>query len=107
METGEISKKLGRGKHTTRHSQLIPIDEHTYIMDTPGFSSLEVEMKEKEELKQYFPEFVPYEEDCRFLGCTHTHEPGCAVKEAVEAGEISYDRYSSYLGMLDEEGKYR
>lgn len=102
METGEISKKLGRGKHTTRHSQLIPIDEDTYIMDTPGFSSLDVEMMEKEELKQYFPEFTPYEGECRFLGCTHTHEPGCAVKDALEDGRINRLRYNNYLGLFDE-----
>lgn len=102
METGEISKKLGRGRHTTRHSQLIPIDEETYIMDTPGFSSLDVEMMEKEDLKKYFPEFVPYEGDCRFLGCTHTHEPGCAVKEALEDGRINRLRYKNYLGLFDE-----
>ena len=102
METGEISKKLGRGRHTTRHSQLIPIDEETYIMDTPGFSSLDVEMMEKEDLKKYFPEFLPYEGDCRFLGCTHTHEPGCAVKDALEDGRINRLRYKNYLGLFDE-----
>lgn len=102
METGEISKKLGRGKHTTRHSQLIPIDEDTYIMDTPGFSSLDVEMMEKEELKLYFPEFSPYEGNCRFLGCTHTHEPGCAVKDALEDGRINRLRYNNYLGLFEE-----
>lgn len=102
METGEISKKLGRGKHTTRHSQLIPIDSDTYIMDTPGFSSLDVELMEKEDLKQYFPEFTPYEENCRFLGCSHTHEPDCAVKEALGEGKISTLRYNNYLGLYDE-----
>ena len=102
METGEISKKLGRGKHTTRHSQLIPIDADTYIMDTPGFSSLDVEMMEKEELRQYFPEFVPYEGTCRFLGCTHTHEPGCAVKEALDEGRINRLRYNNYVGLYEE-----
>lgn len=102
METGEISKKLGRGRHTTRHSQLIPIDEETYIMDTPGFSSLEVEFMEKEELQQYFPEFVPYENTCRFLGCSHTHEPGCAVKEALEQGSISELRYKNYVSLYEE-----
>ena len=82
METGEISKKLGRGRHTTRHSQLIPLEEDTYLMDTPGFTSFYVEDMEKEELRYYFPEFAPYEGTCRFQGCTHTHEPGCKVKEA-------------------------
>lgn len=102
METGEISKKLGRGKHTTRHSQLIPIDENTYIMDTPGFSSLDVEFMEKEELKQYFPEFAPYEGNCKFLGCSHTHEPGCVVKEALDEGKINVLRYNNYLGLYEE-----
>ena len=102
METGEISKKLGRGRHTTRHSQLIRIDEDTYIMDTPGFSSLEVEFIQKEELQQYFPEFREYENDCRFLGCSHTHEPGCAVKEALEAGHMNRLRYQNYVGLYEE-----
>lgn len=102
METGEISKKLGRGRHTTRHSQLIRIDEDTYIMDTPGFSSLEVEFMKKEELQQYFPEFAPYEGQCRFLGCSHTHEPDCAVKEALKEGNISELRYQNYIGLYEE-----
>ena len=107
METGSISEKIERGKHTTRHSELIWIEDDTYIMDTPGFSSLYTNDFEKEELKYYFTEFAPYEGQCKYNGCDHVHEPGCAVKEAVENGEISYERYSSYLGMLDEEGKYR
>lgn len=76
METGKISEKIERGKHTTRHSELITIDENSYIMDTPGFSSLYVNEFEKEELKYYFPEFEPYEGTCRFNGCDHVHEPG-------------------------------
>ncbi len=102
METGEISKKLGRGRHTTRHSQLIRIDDDTYIMDTPGFSSLEVEFMKKEELQQFFPEFVSYENECRFLGCSHTHEPGCAVKEALAEGNISELRYQNYVSLYEE-----
>lgn len=102
METGEISKKLGRGRHTTRHSQLIRIDEDTYIMDTPGFSSLEVELMKKEELQHYFPEFAPYEGQCRFLGCSHTHEPDCAVKETLKEGNISELRYQNYIGLYEE-----
>lgn len=102
METGSISKKLGRGRHTTRHSQLIPIDEDTYIMDTPGFSSLEVEFMKKEELQMYFPEFAPYEGQCRFLGCSHTHEPDCAVKEALQNGIISELRYENYTNLYEE-----
>ena len=80
METGSISRKIERGKHTTRHSELFMIGEDSYIMDTPGFSSLYVNDFEKEELKYYFPEFEPYEGQCRFNGCDHVHEPGCAVK---------------------------
>ena len=75
METGDISSKIERGKHTTRHSELFTIAQDSYIMDTPGFSSLYVNDFEKEELKYYFPEFDPYEGTCRFLGCDHVHEP--------------------------------
>ena len=102
METGAISEKIGRGKHTTRHSELFPIDEESYIMDTPGFSSLYVNDFEKEELKYYFPEFSPYEGKCRFNGCDHIHEPGCAVKEAVESGAIHKIRYEDYTEMYRE-----
>lgn len=102
METGEISKKLKRGKHTTRHSQLITVGEQTYLMDTPGFSSLFVEGIEKEELRLYFPEFREYEGNCRFQGCVHVHEPGCCVKEAVEKGKISSQRYENYVSLYEE-----
>ena len=84
METGEVSEKIKRGKHTTRHSELIYIGEDTYLMDTPGFSSLFLENIEKEDLKYYFPEFAPYENTCKFNGCCHIHEPGCEVKKALE-----------------------
>lgn len=108
METGDISRKIERGKHTTRHSELFPIDGESYIMDTPGFSSLYVNDFEKEELKCYFPEFAPYEGQCRFHGCDHIHEPGCAVKEAVEAGKIHEVRYKDYEEMYQElRGKRR
>lgn len=102
METGTISEKIERGKHTTRHSQLIMIDQDSYIMDTPGFSSLYTNEFEKEELKHYFPEFVPYEGTCRFHGCDHVHEPGCAVKDALEKGKIAKSRYDNYLEMYQE-----
>ena len=102
METGAVSEKIDRGKHTTRHSQLFPLGERTYIMDTPGFSSLYVEDIRKEERKDYIPEFYPYEGSCRFLPCTHTHEPDCRVKEAVQTGEISSVRYENYLQMYEE-----
>ena len=102
METGSISRKIERGKHTTRHSELFPIDADSYIMDTPGFSSLYVNDFEKEELKYYFPEFAPYEGKCRFHGCDHVHEPDCAVKEAVEEGAIHTIRYDDYIEMYEE-----
>ena len=102
METGEISDKIERGKHTTRHSELFSIDEDSYIMDTPGFSSLYVNDFEKEELKYYFPEFADYEGKCRFQGCVHVHEPDCAVKEAVEKGKIQKVRYQDYLEIYEE-----
>lgn len=102
METGSISEKIERGKHTTRHSELIWIENDTYIMDTPGFSSLYTNTFEKEELKQYFPEFAPYEGQCRFLGCDHVHEPDCAVKEALAEGKIHSVRYENYLEMYKE-----
>ena len=102
METGSISKKIARGKHTTRHSELITIDENSYIMDTPGFSSLYVNDFEKEELKYLFREFEPFEGQCRFIGCDHVHEPDCAVKDAVESGEIHKIRYGNYLEMYRE-----
>ena len=102
METGEISKKLGRGKHTTRHSQLIAMSQDTYIMDTPGFSSLYIEGMEKEELKNYFTEFRPYEGQCKYQGCVHIHEPGCSVKAALEQGKLNSLRYEDYLGLYNE-----
>ena len=102
METGSISEKIERGKHTTRHSELIWIEDDTYIMDTPGFSSLYTNDFEKEELKFYFTEFAPFEGQCRFQGCDHVHEPGCAVKEALEEGKIHPVRYENYLEMYQE-----
>lgn len=102
METGEISKKLGRGRHTTRHSQIIQIEKDTWIYDTPGFTSFYVEEIEKEELRFYFREFSEYEGTCRFQGCTHTHEPGCMVKSALEEGKISKERYENYLELYEE-----
>lgn len=102
METGTISRKIERGKHTTRHSELIAVDVDSYIMDTPGFSSLYVNDFEKEELKYYFREFASYEGQCRFQGCDHVHEPGCAVKEALEEGKIHPIRYKNYLEMYTE-----
>lgn len=102
METGEISKKLKRGKHTTRHSQVIPVEKNTFLVDTPGFSSLYLSDMKEEELRDYFPEFVMYEPQCRFQGCMHIHEPGCAVKKALSEGKISQQRYDNYLALYEE-----
>ncbi|MBS5387466.1 MAG: ribosome small subunit-dependent GTPase A [Clostridiales bacterium] len=102
METGRISQKIARGKHTTRHSELIVIEEGSYIMDTPGFSSLYVNELEKEELKYYFKEFAQYEGTCKFHGCDHIHEPDCAVKAAVEEGKIHKIRYKDYTEIYQE-----
>ena len=104
---GEISEAHVQGKHTTTFYEMYSLASGGFIVDTPGLRGFGLVDLEKEEIALYFPEMLKVSEDCRFSPCTHTHEPGCAVKEAVEAGEISYDRYSSYLGMLDEEGKYR
>lgn len=109
METGSISAKIERGRHTTRHSELIRIEEDTYIIDTPGFSSLYVNDFEKEDLKYYFPEFAPYEGTCKFQGCDHIHEPDCGVKKALAEGKIHKVRYENYLEMykeLKEKRKY-
>lgn len=101
-ETGGISEKIGRGKNTTRHTEIFNLEDETYIMDTPGFTSLYTNDFEKEELKWYFPEFREYEGKCRFNGCIHENEPDCAVKDALEEGKISESRYKNYLQMLDE-----
>lgn len=102
METGEISRKLKRGRHTTRHSQLISLGGETWLCDTPGFTSLYTESMEKEELRRYFPEFQPMEGQCRFQGCVHVKEPGCAVKEALEQGRIHRSRYENYVMFYEE-----
>ena len=102
METGAVSEKIARGRHTTRHSELIRIEDDTYIMDTPGFSSLALFQMEKEELHCFYPEFAPYEEQCRFQGCAHIHEPDCAVQSALEAGKISRSRYDNYRLLYEE-----
>lgn len=102
METGGISEKIGRGKHTTRHSELICMEGTTYLMDTPGFSSLFLAQMEKEELRNYFTEFEDYEPNCRFQGCVHINEPECGIKDAVEKEKISRVRYENYKLMYEE-----
>lgn len=101
-ETGNVSEKIGRGKHTTRHSEIFEVGDNTYLMDTPGFSSLFSNEFEKEELKEYFPEFEQYNGTCRFNGCVHINEPDCSVKKALEEGKISQSRYDNYVLMYEE-----
>ena len=102
METGEISRKLRKGRNTTRHSELIVVSDGTYICDTPGFTSFVPEEMEKEDLRFYYDEFSPYEGQCRFLSCVHINEPECKVKEALAEGKISKLRYESYLSLYEE-----
>lgn len=102
METGSISEKIERGRHTTRHCELLAIEEDTYILDTPGFSSLELFDLEKGELSDFYPEFAPYEKYCRFGDCSHLTEPVCGVREAVEKGQISRMRYENYRLLYEE-----
>ncbi len=100
LPTGEVSEKLGRGRHTTRHVELYPLGEDTYIADTPGFSSFDTDQMEvilKENLQYAFPDFGKYIGSCRFDDCTHRREPDCAVRAALAAGEIEKSRYDSYL----------
>ena len=102
METGSVSEKIRRGRHTTRHSQLFFLGEKTFMMDTPGFSSMYVEDMKAGDLKEYFPEFKQYEDGCRSLGCVHVGEKICGIKEAVEGGKISRSRYDNYVLMYQE-----
>lgn len=102
MQTGQISEKIKRGKHTTRHSELIYMEDHTYLLDTPGFSSLYLKEIEKEDLQAFYPEFEYYLGQCRFQGCAHINEPDCAVKEALEEGKISESRYVNYKLLYEE-----
>lgn len=102
METGQVSKKIGRGKHTTRHSEIFNIEHDTYVFDTPGFSSLYVPGMTKGKLEDYFPEFFAYTNQCRFIGCAHIGEPDCEVKRAVAEGKIADSRYENYKLMYAE-----
>lgn len=102
MQTGNISEKIRRGRHTTRHSELFYVGGETYLFDTPGFSSLYLDEMEKEELKDCYAEFEDYAGECRYLGCLHDREPSCAVKNAVQEGRISRERYENYLLLFNE-----
>ena len=105
LAVGEVSKALGRGRHTTRHVELFSLGQDTYVIDTPGFASFdtqELDLELKEHLPETFPEFAPYVGGCRFVGCSHTKEKGCAVLEAVHQGEIPRSRHASYLRLYNE-----
>ena len=102
METGEVSEKIKRGRHTTRHSEIFNVTGSTYICDTPGFTSLNLPELEKEQVRFYFNEFEEYEGTCRFNGCVHINEPDCSVKDAVKDGIISQRRYTSYIEIYEE-----
>lgn len=105
LETGEVSEKLGRGRHTTRHVELYAIGEDTYIADTPGFSSFDTDQMDvilKENLQYAFPDFGPYIGKCQFADCAHLKEPGCAVRQALEAGDIQPSRYDSYCRLYEK-----
>ena len=102
METGTVSEKIKRGRHTTRHSEIFYIGDQSYLVDTPGFTSLYIQNMEKDELKNYFFEFEPYEGGCRFHGCVHVHEPDCKIKAALADGKISSHRYESYVQLYEE-----
>ena len=104
LPVGEVSQKLGRGRHTTRHIELFTLPDETYIADTPGFSSFDTDRMDaipKEELAQTFAEFQPYLGRCRYPDCAHRKEPGCAIRAAVEQGAIGKTRYESYLRLYD------
>ena len=102
MQTGDISRKLQRGKQTTRHTELICLWDDTYIFDSPGFSAMELPEVKEEQLAGCFPEMRPYSGRCRFSDCTHINEPGCAVRDAVGEGSIARERYDSYSDIFNE-----
>lgn len=106
-KTGEISEAHLQGKHTTSLYEMYPLASGGFVIDSPGLRGFGLVDLEKEEIAKYFPEMLKASHECRFTPCTHTHEPGCAVKAAVEAGTISSERYNSYLGMLEEDRKFR
>ena len=110
LPTGEVSEKLGRGRHTTRHVELFDLDGETFVMDTPGFSSFDTDQMEvilKENLQYAFPDFEPYLGKCQFHDCTHRKEPGCAVRAAVDSGDIEPTRYDSYLRLYEKSAQFK
>jgi len=110
LQTGEVSEKLGRGRHTTRHVELYRLDDTTFVADTPGFSSFDTDQMDvllKENLQYAFPDFGKYLGDCQFHDCSHRAEPGCAVRAAVEEGNIEQTRYESYLRLYEKSSQIK
>ncbi len=107
LETGKVSLKTGRGRHITRHAELINVGGNSWVVDTPGFSSLAIDFIDEEDLHYYFPEFTSYINSCRFNSCKHINEPSCAIKEAIELGTIPQQRHNSYIQLIDEIRKSR
>lgn len=108
LETGEISLRNKRGKHTTRHIELLEINDNSFVLDSPGFSSLNLDfIKDESDIRNYFKEIQEYGKDCKFLSCLHNKEPGCAVKKAVEEDKIDENRYKNYILLLEEVMKIR
>ncbi len=102
METGDLSAGIDRGKHTTRHAELFALSDDTFLMDTPGFTSLYLEDVDKDDLRNFYPEFEEYEPECRFASCAHITEPSCGIRTAVEEGKISRIRYDNYCRLYEE-----
>ncbi len=102
LETGAVSDKIKRGKHTTRHVELIPLSIGGFVLDTPGFTSLQLEGIDKDDLRYYFKEFRDFEGQCKFSGCSHIHEPGCSVKKALEQGDLLQQRYDNYIAYYNQ-----
>ena len=110
LATGEVSEKLGRGRHTTRHVELYSLGDDTYVMDTPGFASFDTDQMDvilKENLQYAFPDFAPYIGHCQFADCSHRREPGCAVRAALDAGQIVPSRYESYLKLYEKSAQIK
>ncbi|NBG89125.1 ribosome small subunit-dependent GTPase A [Isachenkonia alkalipeptolytica] len=102
LKTGEVSERIQRGKHTTRHTELVSVDQDSWIADTPGFGNLDIDEIQRENLRFYFREFLPHMENCKFTSCLHLKEPKCAVKAQVEEGTISQQRYNHYVQFMTE-----
>jgi len=102
LKTGDLSHKIQRGRHTTRHSELFPLSFGGFILDTPGFSSFDISLITQENPEMLFPEIAKYSHECRFTGCSHITEPECAVKKALEDGAIAQSRYESYKTLFEE-----